>query len=175
MEATHNIVSTVSLFPALTLLGVLNYPLYWGILHGFTDFKDAIDSPSMPRKPIKPGKFLNLDPERKRNFNDMEAQRLAVKKYFKDHTSVGNFLDNHDRRRFLNLTKEVATFKHALVFTVFTEGIPIIYYGSEQAFRWGGDPGSRQAMFNNFDPKHEMYTFIKNIVGYRKTFKVRAP
>lgn len=153
----------------------MNYPLYWGILHGFTDFKNAIDSPEMPKKPIQPGNSLNLKQDRKRNLKDMEAARLQVKAQFRDHTSVGNFLDNHDRRRFLNMTTEVPTLQHALVFTTFTEGIPIIYYGTEQAFTAGGDPGSRQAMFDNFDKTNPMFSFVKTIVGLRKSFEVSRP
>ena len=151
----------------------MNYPLYWGILHGFTDFKDAIDSPEIQKKPILAGHKLNLKQDRKRNLKDLEAARVAIKQQYRDNTRVGNFLDNHDRRRFLNLTIEIPTFQHALIFTTFTEGIPIIYYGSEQAFRWGGDPGSRQAMFNNFDQKNPMYKFTKTIVGLRKQYQVR--
>ena len=124
----------------------------------------------MPRKPILNGKPLNLKQDRKRSLIDLENARLAVKEKFNDHTSVGNFLDNHDRRRFLNMTEEIPTLQHALVFTMFTEGIPIVYYGTEQAFRKGGDPGSREAMFNNFDQTNPMYTFVKKIVGFRKSY-----
>ena len=50
---------------------------------------------------------------------------------FPDVDMLGNFIDNHDNPRFLSLTPNQTLFEQALAFTTFSQGIPIIYYGSE--------------------------------------------
>ena len=51
---------------------------------------------------------------------------------FADVDSLGNFLDNHDRPRFLHLNNPThAILKSALTYVLFYTGIPIVYYGTE--------------------------------------------
>ena len=142
---------------------MLNYPLWFGILHGFTDADNA------GKNVIYPGAS-----NRKRSLIDTEASRIAVKANFKDHTVLGTFVDNHDHRRFLNINPDIPTFKHAMTFILFTEGIPIIYYGSEQAYNMGGDPESRQAMFADFKQDSDIYKYLTIAIGVRKTNKVHS-
>jgi alpha-amylase len=56
-----------------------------------------------------------------------------------------------------------------MTFILFSEGIPIIYYGSEQAYNMGGDPESRQAMFGDFDEDADIYKYLENVINIRKT------
>jgi alpha-amylase len=57
---------------------------------------------------------------------------------FTDMNALGVFIDNHDNPRFLSYQgTSVTSFKAALTFTIFSQGIPIIYYGSEQGFNGG--------------------------------------
>lgn len=51
---------------------------------------------------------------------------------FADTTVLGLFLDNHDNPRFLNIRNYPTALKNALAFILFAEGIPIVYYGTEQ-------------------------------------------
>ena len=141
---------------------MLNYPLWFGILHGFTDADNA------NHKVIYPENSNRL-----RNLNDLESTRLAVIENFRDHKVLGTFVDNHDHRRFLNVNPDHATFKHAMTFILFTEGIPIIYYGSEQGYNMGGDPESRQAMFADFNENAEIYLYLQKVIGIRKSRKVK--
>lgn len=60
-----------------------------------------------------------------------------------------------------------------MTFILFSEGIPIIYYGSEQAYNMGGDPESRQAMFADFNEDADIYKFLKNVIAIRKSNSVR--
>lgn len=128
---------------------MLNYPLWFGILHGFTDADNA------GKRVIYPESSNRI-----RSLIDTENARLAVKENFRDHTVLGTFVDNHDHRRFLNINSSTVTFKHAMTFILFTEGIPIIYYGSEQAYNMGGDPESRQAMFADFKEDSDIYLYL---------------
>lgn len=93
---------------------------------------------------------------------------------------MGNFNDNHDNARFLSsvvnsgnsslsASAKLTQFKSLTAFTLTAIGIPMIYYGSEQAFGGGNDPYNREVMWNNFDTTHEMYKFIKTINVARKT------
>jgi alpha-amylase len=60
----------------------------------------------------------------------------------------------------LKASQKLTQFKAFTAFTLCSVGIPIIYYGSEQAFGGGNDPYNREIMWNNFDENHEMYKFI---------------
>jgi glycosidase len=86
-----------------------------------------------------------------------------------------NFLDNHDKARFLTIGTE-AGLKQALLFMLTTPGIPAIYYGTEQGFT-----GQRDAMFkggvgsggkDHFDPGAPLYTFIHDLAEIRKKNEV---
>lgn len=86
-----------------------------------------------------------------------------ITKNFRDPDLLGLFVDNHDNPRFLYSFPEWKRFKSALAFALNARGVPMFYYGSEQAFAGGPDPNNREPMWNNFDPNHEIYKFIKTI------------
>ena len=71
--------------------------------------------------------------------------------HFKDIDALGIFVDNHDNARFLHSQGDVRLFKSALLFALTARGIPFYYYGSEQGFAGGNDPGNREALWNNMD------------------------
>ena len=59
------------------------------------------------------------------------------------------------------------------MFTVLTQGIPIIYYGTEQGFSGGNDPNNREPLWpTGFSTNNELYTFIKNVIAVRKSQEV---
>lgn len=94
-----------------------------------------------------------------------------IKKNFKDPTVLGLFLDNHDNARFLNSSVDMKLFKASLAFTLTGQGIPMMYYGTEQAYAGGPDPNNREPLWTNFDNKSEMYLFVKTINSARKAQK----
>jgi glycosidase len=61
-----------------------------------------------------------------------------------------NFLDNHDVGRFLYFARQagradaVGALWNALVFQFTENGIPCVYYGTEQEFSGGNDPSNRE-------------------------------
>lgn len=85
------------------------------------------------------------------------------------------FLDNHDVDRFLAVGT-MAGLQQGLVLIMTLPGIPVIYYGTEQAF-----VQQRAAMFangyasggqNHFDTSAPLYKFIADLATLRKTNKV---
>jgi alpha-amylase len=91
-------------------------------------------------------------------------------------TLVG-FLDNHDLERFLfhdDATPEML--RNALFYLLTWDGIPCIYYGTEQEFEGGNDPMNREDMwlgnphrgFEPFDTSHRTYRFTRDMIDLRR-------
>jgi glycosidase len=60
-----------------------------------------------------------------------------------------NFMDNHDRPRFLWDAKgDVPALRNALTFLMAEDGIPCVYYGTELDFAGGNDPANREVYWS---------------------------
>ncbi|XP_046543224.1 alpha-amylase-like [Haliotis rubra] len=124
---------------------LLNFPMYWALRRSFNDkepMPQLLDS-------------INLQNE-----------------IFIDTTVLGTFVDNHDFQRFLNMTPDVTLLRNALVFVFFSQGIPIVYYGTEQLFHGGEDPDNRESLWPHFDNTTAMYQFIGKLAYARKSSNV---
>ena len=58
-----------------------------------------------------------------------------------------NFLDNHDLPRFMFEKTDPNVLRVALQYLMTWDGIPCVYYGTEQGFAGGVDPKNREDMF----------------------------
>jgi len=86
---------------------------------------------------------------------------------------LGTFVDNHDNTRFLNQQQDLQLYKNALVYALMCEGIPIVYYGTEQEFRGGNDPNNREPLWpTNYNQSSEIYQFLAKVIGFRKKAQV---
>ena len=87
-----------------------------------------------------------------------------------DSTLLGTFAENHDVARFASSTSDLSQQKNALVFSVFSDGIPVVYYGAEQRFSGKGDPQNREAFLAQSDGvRYNSATVsISESVEYRK-------
>jgi len=85
-----------------------------------------------------------------------------------DITVLGNFINNHDNPRFLSNSTNVQAFKASLAFTLSTVGIPMVYYGDEQAFKGGMDPANREALWTDMNADSDIYGFLRTINKFRK-------
>lgn len=85
---------------------------------------------------------------------------------------LGNFVDNHDNARFLHQNGDHIALKSALAFTLTSIGIPIVYYGDEQAYGGGNDPQNREPLWTNMDPNNEIYKFLATIINFRKQVQI---
>lgn len=123
------------------LSGVLNYPLYFTI-----------------RSVFQSGQSM---------YNLQNYFQQAAATYF-DYSLLGTFVDNHDNPRFLYQNGDVIMFKAALAFSLTTVGIPIVYYGDEQGFSGGPDPGCREPLWTSMNTSAPIYQYIKTIIAFRK-------
>lgn len=86
-----------------------------------------------------------------------------------------NFLDNHDLPRFLFEASPEAL-RVSLMFLLTWDGIPCLYYGTEQAFAGGVDPANREDMWGGnpgrgyapFDTSHEQFALVRDLIALRK-------
>ena len=86
-----------------------------------------------------------------------------------------NFMDNHDVARFLDGTT-VEVLHAALIYLLTSVGIPCIYYGTEQQFSGGNDPGNRENMWlgnakrriSAYDTSNPTFSHVKALTALRK-------
>ncbi len=83
-----------------------------------------------------------------------------------------NFLDNHDVARFLFESKgDTAALRNALTFIFTEEGIPCVYYGTEQDFTGGNDPGNREILWDkHFATSGYTFSHLANLAKLRKAY-----
>jgi glycosidase len=85
-----------------------------------------------------------------------------------------NFMDNHDVARFLNDGSPVEALHAALTFLYTEDGIPCLYYGTEQDFNGGNDPNNREDMWshsNNFSTSGATFQWVKQLTTLRKKYE----
>lgn len=104
------------------------------------------------------------------------------------------FIDNHDVYRFLRLGEPEAQLRVALAYLLFSIGIPMTYYGTEQGFRQDtdrldpegpdhpADPRNREDQFadgqfksdsskgDKFDQSNPTYKFMRQLADVRKAY-----
>ena len=123
--------------------GVLNFPTYYSLRRVFAE-----------------GFSMNY----------LYENILEQREYYKDVKLTGNFVDNHDQNRFLNLTDQnLGKLKNSLSFILFGDGIPFIYSGTELGFHGGYDPNNRESMWPHFDEEGEIFQFISQSNRFRKS------
>ena len=87
-----------------------------------------------------------------------------------------NFLDNHDLPRFMFEKNDPAILRSALMYLMTWDGIPCVYYGTEQGFAGGVDPKNREDMFRGNELLHlapfatdgELFGFVQGLIKMRK-------
>ncbi len=118
--------------------------------------------------------------ERYERFKTMYADHGEASRYFV------TFVDNHDQmsrpyRRFMNGNSHPRQAVLAIGYLLTSQGVPCIYYGTEQGFDGGGDRDSyvRECMFGGkwgafdttgvhfFNERHQIYKGIKSIAKIR--------
>jgi alpha-amylase len=84
-----------------------------------------------------------------------------------------NFIDNHDRPRFLyDSNYDVRALRNALTFLFAEEGIPCVYYGTELDFYGGNDPANREVLWKTgFPTQGETFRHIANLARLRKSYE----
>ncbi|KAI1196533.1 glycoside hydrolase superfamily [Nemania serpens] len=98
---------------------------------------------------------------------DMHNQ---ISSAFPDPSALGTFLDNHDNPRWLNSKSDLSLLKNALAYVILSRGIPIVYYGTEQAYAGGADPANREDLWRSgFNTDSDIYQAISRLSAARKS------
>jgi alpha-amylase len=84
-----------------------------------------------------------------------------------------NFLDNHDVGRFLFFSgadaRGLDKLRNALLFILAEQGIPCIYYGTEQELRGGNDPSNREDLWASaYRTDTATFKWIQRLIELRK-------
>ena len=83
-----------------------------------------------------------------------------------------NFIDNHDVTRFLFDQPDPAALRSALAFLLTEDGIPCIYYGTEQELDGGNDPFNRERMWETgYRTDGDTFQFIRRLIKLRKSYE----
>lgn len=101
----------------------------------------------------------------------LAAQLQSEQSTFHDYSALGTFLDNHDQPRFLLAQQDRILYQNALSCTLMLPGVPIVYYGTEQAMAGGqSDNDKRQPLWSNggYNTQSDMYVFVAALVAARK-------
>ena len=85
-----------------------------------------------------------------------------------------NFLDNHDVERFLSdeaSKGDKPALQNALTLQMTEEGIPCLYYGTEQEFNGGNDPANREILWQtNFNQSTDTYQHYSKLARIRRQY-----
>ncbi len=83
-----------------------------------------------------------------------------------------SFLDNHDVGRFLWQEEDDSAIYPALAWLLLRDGVPILYYGTEQGFDGGNDPANRERLWDSgYDADHPIYQWIAGLNELRQTYE----
>ncbi len=83
-----------------------------------------------------------------------------------------NFLDNHDRPRFLfDAAGDTAALRNALTLLYTEEGMPCVYYGTEQDFKGGNDPANREVLWDTgFPTSGDTFRHMAKLARLRRAY-----
>jgi len=107
---------------------------------------------------------------------EADARREALKKIVSSHGDAGSFyvtqLDNHDLNERINYPGWSGQARLALTCLMTLQGIPCIYYGTEQGLDGHGDRREyvREALWgrpDSFSTTHEFYKLVKELSELR--------
>lgn len=111
--------------------------------------------------------------ERYENYNSVGhdgGPRTFTGKLIEPTSMLVNFLDNHDVPRFLFDEPSVEVLHNAMRLLFTQDGIPCIYYGTEQQFSGGNDPANREPLWESgFDRNNPTYRFVASMTAIRRT------
>ncbi len=83
-----------------------------------------------------------------------------------------NFLDNHDVPRFLFDQPDLRRLHLSLALLFTEDGIPCIYYGTEQQLDGGNDPGNREPLWETgYDRQNPTFQRIRDLARMRRTYQ----
>lgn len=140
--------------------GVLNYPMF------DLPYQIWLSSPLTPARFYSINNtFLSNPPL---NMSILQKNWNDVVQSCGDTTLLGTFTENQDQPRLANYTSDVSLLKNAMAFALLSDGIPVIYYGSEQQYTGQSDPFNREALWGSgYKTDSPLYKHIATINAAR--------
>ncbi|HNW81923.1 MAG TPA: alpha-amylase family glycosyl hydrolase [bacterium] len=127
---------------------------------------DAIFKHGSPTK-----NFEDLYNLRKDRYGTVSGVKDADGKILSPQQVLVNFFDNHDLPRFLYEKNNEKALRNALALLLTQDGIPCIYYGTEQNFNGGNDPANREFLATSgYDTKNATFKWISSLTSIRKKY-----
>jgi alpha-amylase len=129
------------------LPGVLSYPLFFTLRHVFMS---------------------------QQSMYQLQTSTQQYKQQFRDVGLLASFVDNHDNARFLHAQSDRVLYRNALAYVLLAQGIPIVYYGTEQGFSGGNDPFCREPLWpTRFSTANApLAHFLQQTVALRKKLQL---
>ncbi len=82
-----------------------------------------------------------------------------------------NFMDNHDVPRFLFDKPSLPALHSALGYLFTEDGIPCLYYGTEQEFDGGNDPYNRERLWDTgFATDGATFQWVRKLIAIRRAY-----
>lgn len=113
--------------------------------------------------------FENLFNARAVNYGTVSGVTDADGTVLSPQKLLVNFMDNHDLPRFLYDKPDEEALRNALSLLLTMDGIPCIYYGTEQNFNGGNDPANRENLATSgYDTTNATFRHIAMLTALRK-------
>eukprot|EP01104_Vermistella_antarctica_P008774 TRINITY_DN2222_c0_g1_i1.p1 TRINITY_DN2222_c0_g1~~TRINITY_DN2222_c0_g1_i1.p1 ORF type:complete len:472 (-),score=54.80 TRINITY_DN2222_c0_g1_i1:48-1463(-) len=107
------------------------------------------------------------------SMNSLNSTLEQYRQSIADPSILGTFVDNHDNPRFLYQFNDTEAYRGALAWVMLAEGIPIIYYGTEQGFDGGDDPDNREVLWpSKYDLSAPLARYITVVLQHRTAQKL---
>ncbi|CEM02347.1 unnamed protein product [Vitrella brassicaformis CCMP3155] len=127
--------------------GMLNYPMYFALREVFV---------------------------KKRPMHHLSRTLTDVKNKISDVAALALFVENHDFARFLYAQPDEVLYRNALTFILAAEGIPFIYYGTEQGYvgaredgKWDDNSNRSPLWLSGYNTTHPIFRLIKRMTFLR--------
>ncbi|MET0592364.1 MAG: alpha-amylase family glycosyl hydrolase [Polyangiaceae bacterium] len=155
------------LLGSFTQTGELDSVFYFS--QHFRVFHDVFALASQPSEQKPPTAIAALWDEKNDHYGNLPQENgigVAPTK------ALVNFIDNHDRPRFLyDSNYDRRALRNALTFLFAEEGIPCIYYGTELDFYGGNDPANREVLWKSgFPTNGETFQHIAKLARVRRNY-----
>ena len=155
------------LLGSYTQEGMLDSVFYFS--QKFQVFRDVFSSAHDAKQQKGTEQIKNLWADRKVNYRtDPQPGGIGVA----PSKSLVNFMDNHDVSRFLfDALGDKDALRNAFVLLMTEEGIPCLYYGTEQDFAGGNDPSNREVLWDTgFPTNGETFTQFAKLARLRAKY-----
>ncbi len=135
----------------------------------FQVFRDVFEYANDPTKRRGTDQIASLWSTKKGNYGTApQPGGIGLPPY----KALMNIIENHDRPRFLfESNGNLAALRNALTLLMTEEGIPCIYYGSEQEFSGGNDPANREVLWKTaFSTEGGTFRHIARLAKIRQQY-----